>query len=614
MRIVPMIGLLAISVCVAFVVGFALHTAEAAENVVLVQDNTNHPCTRDGIVSAIDEAATTNPDQPGRVIFNCPTYIIDVLSNITIGDAGVQAVIIDGSNGDGNQIVLDAERQSSLFYVAGTGYLTLQHITLTNGVSSSVSGGAILNNGTLTIEQSALIDNEADHGGAIANAGTFEINGSYLGNNSAFTDSGAISNTGTVTMNTTTLSGNDADVIGGAVGNAGVFHIHGSYFTNNRSLNGGALFNAATATINQSTFTNNLGKAIAGAIINEGTLEIAQSTLSHNESNSGGAIYNFANLNVVSSTLDTNRAKSEGGAIWSSGQLKVAQSSFTNNHARELGGTVYLEDGDTKIVSSTIVGAAELISGALGPTITVSPTADSANIAWSTIIQPHETTASLFVAGPLTLTGVILTGEGSSCEMFGGGHLADSYTITNDDSCPLTASTSHNSLTDLGLDTATTTVIDGVSQTYFPLLTGSPAIDAGPALCDTDVIEGVDPDQLGNPRPLNGACDIGAIEINTSTVSLCVSTWTNQLSMAQESGQCPRNQTLIRLPHDAPLALCVNNWNGSTTADLQDRGCSRSEHQVTALGDQTIHICINTTSRVIRVAGTCTRTETPSRL
>jgi len=157
-------------------------------------------------------------------------------------------MIINGQSQTGT--IIDAEKQDRIFTIYTGISFTLQNITLTNGWT--LEGGAIYNSqGTLTINNSTLTENNADYGGAIYNFGTLTINQSTLTENTAVYDGGAIYNDhSTLTIDQSTLTQNTANC-------------------------GGAIYNdQSTLTINQSTLTQNTPN-YGGAIYNDyGTSEI----------------------------------------------------------------------------------------------------------------------------------------------------------------------------------------------------------------------------------------------------------------------------------------------------------------------------------------------------
>src|SRR5277367_1412650 len=176
-------------------------------------------------------------------------------------------------------------------------FLTMEDGSATLGSTFGPAGGAIYNNGTLTVTNSTLSGNQ------VTNVSGF---GSGIG--------GAIYNNGTLTVTDSTFSGNQATGGTGTPGGDGL---------------GGAIFNVGTLTVTNSTFSGNQatggagtpgGDGSGGAIDNDGTLTVTGSTLSGNQATGGtgddgigfgGAILNgFGTVTVTNSTLSGNSASS----------------------------------------------------------------------------------------------------------------------------------------------------------------------------------------------------------------------------------------------------------------------------------------------------------------
>src|SRR5262249_6172549 len=91
---------------------------------------------------------------------------------------------------------------SALFTVDAGQTASLSGLTVAKG-----NAGGIFNYGTLTVANSALVNNSAQAGGAIVNYGTLTVANSALVNNSSLAG-GAIYNHGTLTVTGSTLSHN----------------------------------------------------------------------------------------------------------------------------------------------------------------------------------------------------------------------------------------------------------------------------------------------------------------------------------------------------------------------------------------------------------------------
>ncbi|WP_223791937.1 Ig-like domain-containing protein [Methanobacterium spitsbergense] len=296
---------------------------------------------------------------------------ISITKNMTINGQSREGTII---NGTGNY---------QIFHIQNGIYVTINSLTLTNAYSHQ--GGAIYNEGILTVTDSNLINNTAGHSGAaIWSSGTVTITDSNLTSNTAFmggaiynndgtltiTDSNLTSNTadyggaiysyylGNVSVTNCTVTSNWAQMYGGAINNNGILTVNNSTFTSNTAqYYCGAIFNnQGTVTVNGSTFISNTGDGVGGAIYNnDGTVIVNNSTFTSNTSNSGGgAICNtFGNITVNNSTFTSNTATVGGGAIYNYvGTVTVNGSTFTSNTANSGGGAIY-NDGATLTVNNS---------------------------------------------------------------------------------------------------------------------------------------------------------------------------------------------------------------------------------------------------------------------
>ena len=174
--------------------------------------------------------------------------------------------------------------------------LSLNNLTLDGGKASG--GGAIDSGGILTITNTTFSHNSAVYeGGSILNGGTASVSNSTFSNNSAFSNNntgigGAIYNDGTLTITGSTLS-NNSSTWGGAIVNYKTLTVTNSTFSNNSgSSQGGAFFNdsGGTLKVSNSTLSNNYAFNGGGAFYNySGTITL-KNTLINGSNNCSGAI------------------------------------------------------------------------------------------------------------------------------------------------------------------------------------------------------------------------------------------------------------------------------------------------------------------------------------
>ena len=279
---------------------------------------------------------------------------------------------------DGKGHTIDAKNLGRIFSIGEGFTVTLTNATLINGKADK--GGAIYNDGSLTLSDVKLSDNAADgYGGAVFNNGELVVSDSVF-------DSNDIVNRGSASV----------DYGGAAIYNwyDGVLTVSGSNFTNNikNYKNGdrlvGAVATIGDATISDSCFVNNAGRwggaisasgyLIAGDDVN--TLTVSGSTFKENGGLYGAGIFVAgSDFTVSDCVFDKNTAfgkgnmtpnNNNGAAIEVTDTNKaiagtIAGSKFTNNKA-QYGGAIDICEGNIKITDSEFVNnSADVEGGAI---------------------------------------------------------------------------------------------------------------------------------------------------------------------------------------------------------------------------------------------------------
>ena len=279
---------------------------------------------------------------------------------------------------DGKGHTIDAKNLGRIFSIGEGFTVTLTNTTLING--KATEGGAIYNDGSLTLSDVKLSDNAADsYGGAVFN------NGELIVSDSVF-DSNDIVNRGSASV----------DYGGAAIYNwyDGVLTVSGSNFTNNikNYKNGdrlvGAIATIGDATISDSYFVNNAGRwggaiTTSGALIagdDVNTLTVSGSTFKENGGLYGAGIFVWgSDFTVSDCVFDKNTAfgkgdmtpnNNNGAAIEVTDTNKaiagiITGSKFTNNKA-QYGGAIDICEGNIKITDSEFVNnSADVEGGAI---------------------------------------------------------------------------------------------------------------------------------------------------------------------------------------------------------------------------------------------------------
>ncbi len=179
---------------------------------------------------------------------------------LTIQGAGASVLAIDGSG-------------ARLLRIASNASATINDLTLSGGKFSPDDGrgGAILNEGNLSMNQVAVSNNRGIEGGGIANLnGVLTMTGCLLNNNVALNSGGGIlNNNGQVTLINSTVSGNSA--IGNTADAAGGGGID--------SFGSAATVRLECVTLANNSASNVAGGNRAGVWIEEGALTIHNSVL-----------------------------------------------------------------------------------------------------------------------------------------------------------------------------------------------------------------------------------------------------------------------------------------------------------------------------------------------
>ena len=414
----------------------------------------------------------------GTILLSGKLPMIDDAQGLTIDGTG-KAVTISGNN------------LVQILSINGSDSLTLNNLTLANG-SYTVHGGAIDNHGKLTI-----------------------TNCVFTGNSSTEYNGGAISTSlGTVTIITdSTFSNNTA--AHGSGGSIycfdGTMTIENTTFTANTSIEGGAIHNdICTVEIALSTFTgNSVPNGKGGAISNySGTVTITDSILSGNGASwgeGGGAIYNdYTALNIVNSTFSGNIATgSPGGAIYNDHIMNISKSTFSTNSAGT-GGAIFNEGDDLTIANSSFSGNSATAAGDNGGGVANLGELIITNSTFSGNSVPDSGGGIGNIAGEVILRNTIVASSisGGNCggEITNGGNNLDDGTTCGWGS-------------DIGSMSSTNPMLGLLTgfPAYFPLNSGSPAIDKGDDfICAAWPVN--NQSQNGVTRPQGVHCDIGSFE------------------------------------------------------------------------------------------------------
>ena len=451
---------------------------------------------------------------------------------MTQGELEITAGIAITGLGSTN-LTVDAGGTSRVFYISTTPTgveVAISGLSIINGITSDYGGGVYDNHdGDLTLDDVSITGCDASYGGAVYKDGdgTLEIVDSTISDNYAQNSAGALyhNGVGDLIITNSTFDGNSASDEGGVgeIRNDGNVSITGSTFSNNSSGGGGGAFYFTSdvtgdVSISGSTFSDNYAGGAGGAVyaLNSGSFTVTSSTFSGNISGSwGGALYLGTDgqlVTVTDSLFADNYASSEGGAIDSDGNNQIVtinNSTFVGNSSGSAGGAIWKDEGGSLTINMS--------------TITENSAASGGGVWFSS-----------FFAIDVDITGTILSGNTET------GGAADDLNTTAQSSSTVTISDSILGVVDADITVTASNNIDATAPGFvlglaaladnggctetMALLTGSPAIDAGPATVPTFL--GNDFDQRGTPyvRVYNGQSDIGAFELQPDPTPVTTTT------------------------------------------------------------------------------------------
>lgn len=496
-------------------------------------------------VLAFENAApillTLNPDSGGCLDDDNGNTLRDIIRvakpGAVIDVSSCKIITLQGlSDDDDNQSGdLDLDKSLAIFSTTGTvidggGVDRIFHIDPkeAGGVTVKISG-VTLRNGHVGADAKML---GRDSGGAILNSrtGALTIEKVVIKDNFAFGYGGGIANFGKLTV--------VKSIIGDFPGN-----VKGP--SNSAAMGGGGIFNLGTIVLQNSSVAGNLGFGGGGGIYNfskdwaVGQCSVINSTIGHNTGTNGAGILNAENslLTVTNSTIFKNEVSfgGAGGAIRNQKGFV-----FLNN-------TTVTENKNNCFNAQCSGNEAGGLSNDAPGSVTVKNSIVARNV------SDHLADCS----GSYASAGHNVIGDVSGCafsksagDKTGGGKEA----VLD----PLLA---------LQFD-----ITDIDPPAYIPKK-GSPAIDAGEALCTDDLGKAIATDVRGIKRPQNGICDIGSVEVENVKFSLNpLSVIFSDMGIGETSGA----QT-ITLTNTGDRPLSVNNGgpivvSGNNPADFAVEG------------------------------------------
>lgn len=427
-------------------------------------------------------------------------------------------IIIEGAS-----VTVDANDTSRVFNLYYSD-VTINDLTITGGVAPDdpggkgggnsffyTGGGIFAFNSPLTLNNSVVTGNDGGlGGGGISTLSSYEED---RGEGGIYAD---------LRLNDSIISGNTAQQAGGGV--------LGYIYYGDLSLYGSEITgNTVTGNSNPTLFQDLSEREgpLASRILQRGAGDGA-----------GGGAYlasAFGNIILQDATVSGNTSAGQvGGIAGVSGYqgIYVDSTTIANNSAvTSYGGLLLYGKYEIAVTNSTITGnsAGESVGGgAISAGYEYIPfrgAVESLVVQFTTITNNSavDTTGGLSVQtyeNPASIIGAVIAGNSATIdpdlsigtEMANNGTVEMDWSLIGVDPSTGTLNKDATSIALTGLNPNVGPLADngGFTSTLLPF-TGSPLLDQipdGSGGCGTDF----DVDQRGEPRPLNGACDIGSVE------------------------------------------------------------------------------------------------------
>jgi CSLREA domain-containing protein len=403
---------------------------------------------------------------------------LDITDNVTIVGEGVPSI--------------DGQGLDRIFEVFSPAVVRIETLIVLNGQAQI--GAGIHNHSQLTLDGLSIQGNHAvvPPGGAGTSAG-----------------GGIFNEAGTLTLVNTQIFENSADH-GAGIHNFATAHLEATDLLlglNAAAVDAGGLWNnmAAEAVLNDVTLVRNSAPGNGAGIYNDGHLEINLATFEENTgAEQGGGLYNVDGAEAfLYDAWFTNNSAVDGGAVWNEGLLHLYRSSLTVNSAMGgLGGGVYnASPGALLLRNVTISG--NMADPAVRTGAGVYNNGGEMRVEFVTLAYNSPDGILNEGGGTIDMRSTILGHHAlGNCLSVG----SAGYNLADDATCGLTEA---SDLPDTDALLAWLAMNGGTNLSH-ALNPGSPAIDSGtPDLCTSE-------DQRGISRPQGAGCDRGALEMEAA--------------------------------------------------------------------------------------------------
>jgi predicted outer membrane repeat protein len=387
---------------------------------------------------------------------------------------------------------------------------------------------------------------DTQNGGGLFNWGTNPTvqNVIFSGNNAEETNfgyGGGVYNyivTSPAQFTNIVFTGNNAHAGGGMAGDPDIIITDSTFINNTAANTGGGLDIAGNGgTLTNVSFTNNTATGGGALNITVGNLTLTNVTFSSNTADSAGAVNVYqGNPEFINVTFDNNTATDfYGGAVQLSQSAPIFRNvTFSNNSANISGGAIFSSTSSDPTLANVTFANNSAVNQGGGLYTGGSSDATLTNVTFSNNSAGLTGGGIYALNGTITLQNTIIANStnGGDCVsgsvVFAGtGH--NLIEATGSDACDLTNGVNSNII---GSDPILGTLTG--SPAYFPLISGSPAINAGDnAACADAPVN--NESQNGISRPQNSICDIGSYEAIVSLTLKSNSTYDGYIRESSET-------------------------------------------------------------------------------
>jgi CSLREA domain-containing protein len=288
---------------------------------------------------------------------------LDVTDALTITGAGV------------DQSMIDAAGLSDRVLHVLAGSVVISGVTIRNGSRSREclwpenDGGGILNEGTLTVINSAVISNSAYSGGGMRSIGTLKISGSMIVGNSASVAGGGLMLSGTSAIINSDITSNTAEVVGGGLFSyQGQTQVSSNTISYNTAYEGGGLatdFDVSLISANR--FVGNTVSGVGGGVWlhYHGPATLSGNTFIANAARAGGAvcISECDSATLRGNTILSNTASYAGGGLAAEVSNLNSEGDLLIDNVADEGGGMFLVVSTATLTNSVVVANQARVSG-----------------------------------------------------------------------------------------------------------------------------------------------------------------------------------------------------------------------------------------------------------